>query len=91
MKIIRVITSCITFNCISVKGPPLPTKPIRLAGIWHEYSAKAMAHEKRITRYKGQDEMSFICCNFRWPYHAKVIKTFDTTSNRMVYNAFILI
>ena len=34
--------------------------------------------------------MSFICCSFRWPYHAKVIKTLEMTSSRTVYNAFII-
>ena len=84
VKIIRVITSCITLSCINVNGPPLPVKPILLAGIWHEYSASAMPHEKIITSHNGHDEMSFICCNFRWPYHAKVIKMFDMTSNSIV-------
>lgn len=35
---ISVMTSWITFNCINVKGPPLPLNPSRLAGTWHEYS-----------------------------------------------------
>ena len=37
----RVITSWITFSCIKLKGPPFPLNPIRLAGTWQEYSAKA--------------------------------------------------
>ena len=48
------ITSCITFSCMSVKGPPLPTKPILLAGTCREYSARAMSHEKRMTPYSNQ-------------------------------------
>lgn len=49
VKMTRVITSCRTLSCIRVNGPPLPMKPMRLAGTWNEYSARAMTHEKRIT------------------------------------------
>ena len=38
VKITKVITSCIIFNCIKLKGPPFPLNPKRLAGIWKVYS-----------------------------------------------------
>ena len=38
VKITSVITSWMTFSCINENGPPLPIKPMRLAGIWQEYS-----------------------------------------------------
>ena len=78
------ITSCNTFNCIRENGPPMICEPIRLAGIMKKYSNKAMPQLKRMIRISGQSVEIFISCNFRLPYHAKVIKTFDTTSKRMV-------
>ena len=33
-----VITSCITFNCIRLNGPPFSLNPIRFAGTWKQYS-----------------------------------------------------
>lgn len=78
------ITSCNTFNCIKEKGPPMIWDPIRLAGIMKKYSNKAIPQLKRMIRISGQSVEIFISCNFRLPYHAKVIKTFDTTNKRMV-------
>lgn len=31
-KITRVMTSCITFSCTKLKGPPFPSNPILFAG-----------------------------------------------------------
>ena len=45
-----VITSWMIFNCTSVKGPPFPTKPIRLAGTMKEYSKRAIPPGKENDR-----------------------------------------
>ena len=39
----------IALLCINENGPPLPKKPIRLAGTWQEYSAKAITQENSTT------------------------------------------
>lgn len=36
----RVITSCNTFSCHRLNGPPLPVNPILLAGTWKQYSKR---------------------------------------------------
>ena len=68
MKMVNVITSWTTFNCIREKGPPFPMNPKRLAGTWAQYSNKAILHENRITPKRGQLSIHFISCNFRWPW-----------------------
>ena len=45
---VRDTTSWITLSCMSENGPPLPSKPMRLAGTWHEYSGSASSHESRM-------------------------------------------
>lgn len=89
-KMIRVMTSWMTFNWTSVNGPPFPWKPSRLPGIWSEYSKNAIAHDNRITPISGQLLIIFISWSFRWPYHAKVIKILEQISNRIVYSPFML-
>ena len=78
---ISVITSWITFNCINVKGPPFPLNPSRLAGTWHEYSARAISQENNITPYNGQLLITLVSCNFKCPYHANVMNIFETINN----------
>lgn len=78
------MTSWMTFSCMSEKGPPLPVKPILLAGTCREYSKKAIAHENTMTPMSGQLLEMFICCNFKWPYHAKVMKMFDPIRSNIV-------
>lgn len=79
-----------TFSWIRLNGPPLMAAPIRLAGIMNEYSNKAMPHDMRMTKYSGQSlDEGTISINLSWPYHAKVMKTLDTISRRMVYNPFM--
>ena len=90
VKTVRDITSCITFNCSRVNGPPLPTNPILLAGTWQAYSNRAMLQENTMTPIKGHEVEIFISCNFKWPYHANVMKTFDTINNKIVYNGFMV-
>ena len=46
---------------MSEKGPPLPMKPILLAGTIRVYSKKAIAHENTITPMSGQELEMFIC------------------------------
>jgi len=89
---IKVITSCITFSCINVKGPPFSTKPIRLAGTWNTYSKKAMLQEKATTPISGKESNQLkVCFIFKCPYQAKVINILETTNNPIVQNAFIFI
>ena len=90
VKTVSETTSCITLSCRRVKGPPLPTKPILLAGTWQAYSNKAMLQENTITPIKGHEVEIFISWSFKWPYHANVMKTFDTINKRIVYNGFML-
>ena len=86
----RLIHSCMTFNCISEKGPPLPTKPMRFAGTWQQYSNRAMPHEKAITPIIGHFAATPVACSFKCPYHASVMKTLLSMSKIIVYNPFIL-
>ena len=51
---IRLMHSCTTLSCTKENGPPLPWKPMRLAGTWQQYSKKAMPHEKAMTPINGQ-------------------------------------
>lgn len=73
-----------TLSCTNEKGPPLSAKPIRLAGTWQQYSKNATHHEKITTANRGQLELTPVCYNLRWPYHANVIKILLQMSNRMV-------
>ncbi len=83
------MTSCITFNCISEKGPPFPWKPILLAGTWKQYSKKAIAQLISTIAAIPSVSNHFISLNFRWPYQAKVIKVFERIKSPMVYKLFI--
>ena len=65
VKMVREITSWITLSCIRLKGPPLPWKPMRLAGTVRQYSKKAMPQEKRMMRMSGQPVEIFISCSLR--------------------------
>jgi len=90
VKTVRETASCITFNWMRLNGPPLTAAPIRLAGIMNEYSNKAMPHDIRMTKTNGQSfEEGTISINLSCPYQAKVMKTLETMSNKMVYNPFI--
>ena len=57
---VREITSWMTFSCMRLNGPPLSMNPILFAGTCAQYSRKATAHEKRITRISGQLDEIFI-------------------------------
>ncbi len=48
------------------------------AGIIKQYSKKAIPQLIKIIKNKGIE----LSLNFRLPYHANVIKTFETTSNK---------
>jgi len=87
---VRVITSCITFNCKSVNGPPLSWYPMRLAGTWKQYSNKAIPQLISITAKRGRLSRPFICLNLRCPYQANVMKVFDNTRKKMVNKAFFI-
>lgn len=47
-------------------------------------SAKAIIHEKRMTPISGQWDDTPVCCNFRWPYQASVMKMLLLMSSKMV-------
>lgn len=81
---VRVITSWITFNCIREKGPPFPSKPIRLAGTWKQYSKNAIPQLISTMAAIPRVSNHFISLSFKWPYQAKVIKVFDSINNPMV-------
>src|SRR5450432_3514314 len=51
---------------------------MRLAGTWKQYSKKAMPQLARITFQSASLRY------FRCPYHAKVMKIFETVSRRIV-------
>ncbi len=56
-----------------------------MAGIMKEYSNKAMPHDIRMTRKSGQSfDEGTISSSFSCPYQAKVMKTLETMSKRMV-------
>ena len=83
-KTTKVITSCNIFSCISENGPPLPSKPIRLAGTCRQYSKNAIPHEMAITPIKGKVLNHENSAIFRWPYQASVMNTFDAIKSNMV-------
>src|ERR1700682_3767099 len=51
---------------------------MRFAGTWKQYSKKAIPQLARITFQSASVR------NFRWPYHAKVMKMLEMVSNRTV-------
>lgn len=79
-----VITSCITFSCISENGPPCRFEPMRLAGTWKQYSKSAMSQLIMIMPNMPHFGSILSAPNFRWPYQAIVMNAFDTTSSIMV-------
>ena len=89
-KTTRVMTSCMTFNCNNVNGPPFPLKPIRLAGTWKQYSKRAIPQLIRMITNRGSASNHLNSRIFKWPYHAKVIKTLEMTSIPMVRKIFIM-
>src|ERR1700674_251142 len=53
-------------------------EPMRLAGTWKQYSKKAIPQLMTITF------QSATLRNFRWPYHANVMKIFEMVRRRIV-------
>ena len=85
---ISVITSCNTFNCSKLNGPPLPAYPIRLAGTWKTYSKRAIDQLTRITAIRPYFVNMLQSLNLRWPYQANVIKTLESKSKAIVVSVF---
>jgi putative transcriptional regulator len=83
-----VITSCIIFNCMRVNGPPKALNPILFAGTWKQYSKNAITQLITINASKPHLGNSFSVLNLRWPYHAIVMKLFETISKIMVNSPF---
>ena len=52
VKIVRVITSCITLSCKSENGPPFSENPILFAGTWKQYSNNAIPQLININQKK---------------------------------------
>lgn len=89
-KTTSVITSWIIFNCSKENGPPLPRKPILLAGTWKKYSNNAMPQLISTMEISPNLLNHFHSANFRWPYQASVINVFDNTKSTMVKTPFIV-
>src|SRR5690348_9074351 len=89
-KTTRVITSCITFSCSKVNGPPFSLKPILFAGTWKQYSKKAIAQLMRIIPKSPTCANLGDSLNFKCPYQAKVIKALDKIRSAIAYIPFIL-
>jgi hypothetical protein len=70
MNTISVIASCMILSCVAVNC----WWPMRLAGTWKQYSNSAMPQLARIAIHSGA------LLYLRWPYHAKVMKMFETSS-----------
>lgn len=62
VKTVKEMASCMTFNWIRLNGPPLIIDPSLLAGTIKEYSNKAIPHDRRITKIKGQSLNEGIIC-----------------------------
>ncbi len=58
--------------------------PMRFAGTCRQYSKKAMPQLARMTVISGAD------LNFKCPYHAKVIKTFEAVKSKTGYSACMI-
>src|SRR5678816_1833534 len=67
-----VITSCMILSCASDSA----VNPMRLAGTCNRYSKSAMPHDTSAANHHGLPERFFRC-----PYHAKVMKRFDSVSS----------
>ena len=86
VKTVMEMTSAMTLSWNRLNGPPLPWKPILLAGIMKQYSSRAMPQEKRMVATRGQEREMPRCASCRCPYHAKVMNTLLTISSRTVSN-----
>jgi hypothetical protein len=73
-----------------LKGPPFPENPILFAGICAAYSNKAILQLNKITPAKLRPENQVYCLNFKCPYQAMVMNTFDTIKSAMVTIPFII-
>lgn len=68
------------------------SEPMRLAGMRNEYSSMAIAQLISMMNMSGVEELiTFICCSFRLPYHAKVMKVFDIISSNTVRIALFIV
>ncbi len=90
VKTVSEMHSCMILSWNSEKGPPLPSNPIRLAGIMNVYSRNASPHDRSMIDMRGQFLMRPASDSRRLPYHANVMKTFDTTSINTVSNAVFI-
>src|ERR1700687_2628215 len=69
---ISVITSCMVLSCAAL----YTALPQRLAGTASQYSKNAMP---QLTMMASGSQLSL---NFKWPYHANVMKTLEANSIR---------
>lgn len=89
IKTVSVITSCITLSWTNENGPPLPWKPIRLAGTWKQYSNSAIPQLKSITPINEILLNHGYWTSFKCPYQASVINMLEHRSNPTVISGFI--
>ncbi len=87
---VKEIASWMTLSCQRSKGPPLLTKPIRLAGIMKLYSMPANNQLNRMINGSDNLENQGYCCNLRFPYQATVMNTFEHNNNRMQFNPLMM-
>ena len=81
----REMASWMTFSWIRLNGPPLMIEPMRLAGIMKKYSIKAMPHDSKMMKMRGQSlDDGTTSGNLSCPYQAKVMKTLEAIRSRMV-------
>src|SRR5882762_2649062 len=66
--------SCRTLSCATLHS----VEPMRFAGTWKTYSNNAMPQLARITIQSG------LSLNFKWPYHARFMNTFEIVSRMIV-------
>lgn len=81
-----------TFSWTSENGPPFISEPILFAGIRKEYSSSA-THQLINTMYIIDVfcDITFISCSLRFPYHASVMKQFETTKSASVRIVFVIV
>ena len=88
---INVIASCKVLSWTRLNGPPCSWKPTLLAGTWNRYSKNARPQLIKIIAKRPRFCPQLNSLNFKWPYHANVINIFETTSNPIVINPFMIL
>lgn len=77
------------FQLHQVEGAAMLNKADTIGWNHHAIFKKATPHDAKIIRISGQSVVIFISSNLRCPYHAKVMKTLETTNMITVRKALI--